>query len=72
MTNLVTVAYAQDTLLAQVNRTALIMPLETHFGRVQIFSDELAFAKYCQKEWPNQRMGQVVTNIIRKRGLNYV
>jgi len=48
------------------------MPLETHFGRVQIFSDELAFAKYCQKEWPNQRMGQVVANIIRNRGLNYV
>ena len=24
---------------------------ETHFGRVQIFGDELAFAKYCQKEW---------------------
>jgi hypothetical protein len=45
MTNLVTFAYAQDTLLAQVNRTALIMALETHFGCVQIFSDELAFAK---------------------------
>jgi hypothetical protein len=67
MTNLVTFAYAQDTLLAQVNRTALIMALETHFGCVQIFSDELAFAKYCQKEWPAQRM-EVVANIICKRG----
>jgi hypothetical protein len=36
-------------LLAQINCTALIMALETHFGRVQIFGSELAFAKYCQK-----------------------
>jgi hypothetical protein len=34
------------------------MALETHFGRVQIFGDELAFAKYCQKEWPDERMNQ--------------
>jgi hypothetical protein len=34
VTNLVTLAYAQAWLLAQVNRTALIMALETHFGRV--------------------------------------
>jgi glutamine cyclotransferase len=54
VTNLVTLAYVQDMLVAQINRTALIMALETDFGRVQIFSDETAFAKYCQKEWPNQ------------------
>jgi hypothetical protein len=40
------------------------------FGRVQIFSDELAFAKYCQKEWPDERMNQVVAGFINKRGLN--
>jgi hypothetical protein len=33
VTNLATLAYAQDW-LAQVNRTAPIMALETHFGRV--------------------------------------
>jgi hypothetical protein len=70
VTNLVTLAYAQESLLARVNRTALIMALETHFGSVQIFSDELAFAKILP-QWPNQRMDQVVTDIIiRKRGLN--
>jgi hypothetical protein len=68
-TNLGTLAYAQDALRAQLNRTALIMALERQFGCVQIFSDELAFAKCCQKEWPNQRMDQVVVNIVRKRGL---
>jgi hypothetical protein len=57
-------------LVAQINWTALIMALETDFGRVQIFSDEPTFAKYCQKEWPNQRMDQVVANIMGKRGLN--
>jgi hypothetical protein len=69
--HLITLAHVQDALLAQVNRTAMIMALETHFGRVQIFSDELAFPKYCQKEWPNvRRMDQVVAGIICKRGLN--
>ena len=66
----VTLAHVQDVLLAQVNRTALIMALETHFGRVQIFGDELAFGKYVQKEWPNGKMDRVVANIIRNRGLN--
>jgi hypothetical protein len=37
---------------------------------VQIFGDELAFAKYCQKEWPDERMNQVVAGIIHRRGLN--
>lgn len=69
-TNLITLAHVQDILFAQINRTALIMTLETHFGRVQIFGDELAFAKYCQKEWPDERMNQVVAGIISKRGLN--
>jgi hypothetical protein len=46
------------------------MALETHFDRVRIFSDELAFAKYWQKEWSNKRMNQVVANIIGNHGLN--
>jgi hypothetical protein len=37
-------------LLAQVNRTALIIALEAFFGHVKIFGDELLFAKYRQKE----------------------
>jgi hypothetical protein len=68
--HLITLAHVQDILLAQINRTALIMALETHFGRVQIFGHEPAFAKYCQKEWPDDRMNQVVAGIISKRGLN--
>ena len=67
---MVELAHVQDILLAQVNRTALIMALETHFGRVQIFRDELAFAKYCQKEWPSENIDRVVTSLVRNRGLN--
>jgi hypothetical protein len=37
---------------------------------VQIFGDELAFAKYCQKKWPDEKLDRVVVDIIRKRGLN--
>jgi len=66
VTNLVTLAYIG----AHINRTGLIMALETDFGRVQISSDEPALAKYYQKEWPNQRMDQVVASMMRKRGLN--
>jgi hypothetical protein len=58
VTKLVTLAYVQDTLVAQINRTTLNHGARTDFGRVQIFSDEPAFAKYCQKQWPNQRMDQ--------------
>jgi hypothetical protein len=47
-------------LLAQVNRTTLIMALETHFTRMQIFGDELAFATSCQKKWPDDRLNRVV------------
>jgi hypothetical protein len=36
--HLITLAHVQDILLAQINRTALIMALETHFGRVQILA----------------------------------
>lgn len=68
--HLITLAHAQDPLLAQIDRTALIMTRETHFDRVRIFGNELAFAKYCQKEWPDERMNQVVAGIIRKRRLN--
>jgi hypothetical protein len=38
VTKLVALAYVQDTLPAQVNRTTLIMALETHFGRMQILA----------------------------------
>jgi hypothetical protein len=62
--HLITLAHLQDPLLAQVNRTALIMALEQLFGRVQIFGDELAFAEYCQKEWPNETINEVVAGII--------
>jgi hypothetical protein len=67
--HLIILAHIQGTLLAQINPTALIMALETRFGRVQIFSDELAFAKYCLKERPDERMNQVV-GVFRKRGLD--
>jgi hypothetical protein len=61
---------AQDPFMATVYRTALVVALVEFFGRVQIFGDELAFAKCCQKEWPDERINQVVAGIIRKRGLN--
>jgi len=67
---LITLAHVQDTLLARVNRTALTMALETHFGRGQIFRNELAFAKSCQKEWPSDSIHQVVAGLISRRGLN--
>jgi len=70
VTNLVTLAYVQNILVAQINWTALIMALDTDFGRVQTFTEEPAFANYCQKEWPSQRMDQLVANIMRKHGLN--
>jgi hypothetical protein len=68
--HLITLAHVEDVLLAQINRNALIMALETHFCRVQIFSSELAFVKYCQKEWPSEGINQVVAGLISKRGLN--
>jgi hypothetical protein len=68
--NIVTLGTIESPLLAQVNRTALIIALETYFGRVHIFGDELAFAKYCQKEWPNENIDRVVASIVRNRGLN--
>ena len=46
VTNLVTLAYVRDTLPAQVNRTTLIMALETHFGRVQILATSWHSQKY--------------------------
>ena len=43
------------------------MALETHFGHVQIFRDELAFAKYREKEWPSEQADRVVAGIVRNR-----
>jgi hypothetical protein len=61
---------AQAPFMAGVYRTALIVALEAFFGRVQIFGDELTLAKCCQKEWPNERLDQVVASMIRNRDLN--
>jgi hypothetical protein len=61
---------AQDPFMAAVCRTAFIVALEEFFGRVQIFSDALTLAKYCQKEWPNERLDQLVADVVRNRGLN--
>jgi hypothetical protein len=47
------------------NHTALIMALETYFGRVQIFGDELEFAKYCQKQWTAERADQAVAETVQ-------
>jgi hypothetical protein len=49
-TSYLTLDIGQDPFMAAVYRTALIIALEEFFGRVQIFSDELTLAKYCQ-EW---------------------
>jgi hypothetical protein len=51
-------------------RTALIVALEEFFGRVQIFGDTLTLAKYCQKEWPTERIDRLVAYLIRSRRLN--
>jgi hypothetical protein len=64
----ITLAHVQDLLLAELNRTALILALEPLFVRVQIFGGELAFAKFCQKEWPSENVDRVVAGIVRKRG----
>ena len=37
---------------------------------MQIFGNELAFAKYCQKEWPSETINQVVAGLISKHELN--
>jgi hypothetical protein len=60
----------QDSFMAIVYRTALIIALEEFFGRVQIFGNELTLAKYCAKEWPNERGNQVVAEMVWARGLN--
>lgn len=46
VTKLVSLADVQDMLPAQVNRTTLIMALETHFGRVQILATSWHSQKY--------------------------
>jgi hypothetical protein len=61
---------AQDPFMASVYRTALIVALEEFFGRVRVFRTGLALAKYCQKEWPSERAGQAVAEMVRNRGLN--
>jgi hypothetical protein len=68
--NVITLSHVDEPFMAQINRNALIVCLEPLFGRVQIFGAELAFAKYCQKEWPSEQINKVVSDIVRKRGLN--
>jgi hypothetical protein len=68
--HLITLAHVQDVMLAQINPTALIIVLETHFGRVQISANELAIAKYCQKEWRRKAVDQVAARLISNRGLS--
>jgi hypothetical protein len=66
--NVITLSHIEEPWLGMVNRNALIVALEPCFFRVQIFRDELAFAKYCQGQWPSEAMDQVVEEM--KRGLN--
>jgi hypothetical protein len=70
--HLITLAHVQDVLLAQVNRTALIMALQTHFGRVQI-SAMVVFVKYRRRNgrtktsigsWPVSRAIAGLTNAV--------
>jgi hypothetical protein len=59
---------AQNYLLASVHRFTLISCLEDLFARVQIFGTELALAKYCRKEWPDEHMNQVVAGSLASAG----
>jgi hypothetical protein len=68
--NVIMLSHVEEPWLGMVNRNALIVALEPCFARVQIFGDELAFAKYCQGQWPSDAMNKVVSNIIQARGLN--
>jgi hypothetical protein len=68
--NVVTLSHIEEPWFAKVNRQALIVCLEPLFARVQIFGDELAFAKYCQGQWPSDAINKVVSDIIKARGLN--
>jgi hypothetical protein len=49
-------------------RSSMIVPVGT--SKVQIFGNELAFGKYCQKEWPSPKLDQIVADMVRNRGLN--
>ena len=53
---------AQDSFMAAVYPNAFIVALEEFFGRVQIFGDVLALAKYCQKEWPSPTFAVMFNN----------
>ena len=43
----------QNQLMATINRQALIVCFEPLFGCVEIFGDQLAFAKHLLKRWPH-------------------
>jgi hypothetical protein len=66
--DVILVGAESDPTLATVYRIALIIALEEFFACVQIFSTELALAKYCQKKWPGGRIDQAVADLVR--GLN--
>jgi hypothetical protein len=44
---------AQDSFMAPVYRTVLIVALQEFFGRAEILCDTLTLAECCQKEWPS-------------------
>jgi hypothetical protein len=69
---IVTLSVAHEPFFAQINRTALIIALEALFCRVQIFGGALAFAKYCQREWPNENFDSVAASIVRNRVFKYM
>ena len=69
--HLITLAHVQEVLLAQINRNALIMALETHFGCVQIFSDELTFAKYCHRGERDDIGGEIRSAFLRHRAVKF-
>jgi hypothetical protein len=48
----------------------MVVALEEFFGRLQIFGTDLALAKYCRKEWPSERLEQVLASIVLNRRFN--
>jgi hypothetical protein len=61
---------AQDPFMANAYRIALIVSLEDFFGCVQVFGDGLTLARYCQKQWPGEKIDRLEADLIRSRGLN--
>jgi hypothetical protein len=61
----------QNQLMATINRQALIVCFESLFDCVEIFADQLGFAKHLLKRWPhNEQLKQALADVLRVRGLN--